>query len=114
MSYKDSTSYESRCQDVRQIMEKYPDRIPIIVEKLKTSNAPIIDKRKYLVPNDLTVGQFMFVIRKRLRFNPEFSLYLFIDGNIPATSELLSVIYARSRDIDGFLYINYATENTFG
>jgi GABA(A) receptor-associated protein len=114
MSYKDSTSYESRCQEVRQIMDKYPNRIPIIVEKLKTSNAPIIDKRKYLVPVDLTVGQFMFVIRKRLRFSPEFSLYFFIDGHIPATSELLSIVYARSRDIDGFLYINYAIENTFG
>ena len=33
MSYKDSTSYETRCQDVRQIMEKYPDRIPVIIEK---------------------------------------------------------------------------------
>lgn len=114
MSYKDSTSYETRCQEVIQIMDKYPNRIPIIVEKLKSSNAPIIDKRKYLVPVDLTVGQFMFVIRKRLRFSPEFGLYFFIDGHIPATSELLSVVYARSRDIDGFLYINYAIENTFG
>ena len=114
MSYKDSTSYESRCQEVRQIMDKYPDRIPIIVEKLKTSNAPIIDKRKYLVPYDLTIGQFMFVIRKRLKFSPEIGLYFFIDGNIPATSELLSVVYERSRDTDGYLYINYATENTFG
>jgi GABA(A) receptor-associated protein len=114
MSYKETTNYETRCQEVRQIMDKYPNRIPIIVEKLKTSNAPIIDKRKYLVPVDLTVGQFMFVIRKRLRFSPEFSLYFFIDGHIPATSELLSIVYARSRDIDGFLYINYAIENTFG
>lgn len=114
MSYKDSTSYETRYNEVRQIMDKYPNRIPIIVERLKTSNAPIIDKRKYLVPVDLTVGQFMFVIRKRLRFSSEVGLYFFIDGHIPATSELLSVVYARSRDIDGFLYINYATENTFG
>ena len=114
MSYKDSTSYETRCQEVRRIMNKYPNRIPIIVEKSKTSNAPIIDKRKYLVPCDLTVGQFMFVIRRRLRFSPEVGLYFFIDGHIPTTSELLSIVYARFRDIDGFLYINYAIENTFG
>lgn len=38
----------------------------MICEKAEKSDIPEIDKRKYLVPADLTVGQFVYVIRKRI------------------------------------------------
>ena len=44
---------------------RYPDRIPVICEKDPRSDIPPVDKRKYLIPMDLTVGQFVYVIRKR-------------------------------------------------
>jgi GABA(A) receptor-associated protein len=34
--------------------EKYQDRIPVIVEKAVGGDIPDIDKKKYLVPTDLT------------------------------------------------------------
>ena len=34
--------------------EKYQDRIPVIVEKASGGDIPDIDKKKYLVPTDLT------------------------------------------------------------
>ena len=34
--------------------EKYQDRIPVIVEKAAGGDIPDIDKKKYLVPTDLT------------------------------------------------------------
>merc|ERR1711938_123213 len=44
---------------------KHPDRIPVIVEKRpRDATLPLIDKKKFLVPADLTVGQFVYVIRK--------------------------------------------------
>ena len=42
---------------------KSSNRIPIIVESSDT-NIPKIDKKKFLVPNDITCGQFLYVIRK--------------------------------------------------
>ena len=73
-----------------------------------------IDKKKYLVPSDLTVGQFMFVIRKRLKLPPEQAIFLFVNGTIPPTGALMNQIYEEHRDVDGFLYITYSGENTFG
>ena len=73
-----------------------------------------IDKKKYLVPSDLTVGQFMFVIRKRLKLPPEQAIFLFVNGTIPPTAALMNQIYDEHRDVDGFLYITYSGENTFG
>ena len=35
--------------------QKYSDRIPVICEKNDKSDIDTIDKKKYLVPNDLTV-----------------------------------------------------------
>ncbi len=49
---------------IERIRSKYPDRIPIICEKDEKSNVPVIDKKKFLVPGDLTVAGFLLVIRK--------------------------------------------------
>jgi GABA(A) receptor-associated protein len=51
---------------LERVRSKYPDRIPVICEKAAKSNVPDIDKKKYLVPSDLTVGQFVLVVRKVL------------------------------------------------
>ena len=46
-----------------KIMNKYPSRIPIIVEKAHKCHLNDIDKQKYLAPKDLKMNQFLFVIR---------------------------------------------------
>ncbi|KAM7261221.1 hypothetical protein ACFE04_026696 [Oxalis oulophora] len=40
--------------------ETQPERIPVIVERAEKSDIASIDKKKYLVPADLTVGQFVY------------------------------------------------------
>ena len=61
-------SKENRIEESRKIREKYPERIPVIVEKSKScQELPDIDKHKFLVPKDLTMGQFIYVIRKRIK-----------------------------------------------
>ena len=39
---------------------RYDDRIPVIVEKAPRADIAEIDKKKYLVPGDLTVAQFTY------------------------------------------------------
>ena len=107
---------------------------------------PSIDKQKYLVPADLTIGQFVYVIRKRIKlsaeraFFPAFfppspahppptpnapphnhprlesaeAIFIFVDSVLPPTGALMSTVYATSKDKDGFLYVTYSGENTFG
>lgn len=113
-SFKNLHSFSDRADEVNRIRLKYPERIPIIVEKLYKSNAPIIDKNKYLVPYDLTIGQFMFVIRKRMKLPAEQAIYLYINGMIPPSSAIINNIYDNCKEADGFLYIFYSSENTFG
>lgn len=86
----------------------------MIVEKAAKSDIPDIDKKKYLVPGDLTVGQFVYVIRKRIDLTAEKAIFVFVNNVLPPTAALMSSIYKEHKDEDGFLYITYTGENTFG
>lgn len=112
--FKAEHQLDKRKAEAARIKEKYPDRIPVIVEKAEKSDIPDIDKKKYLVPSDLTVGQFVYVIRKRIKLSPEKAIFIFVRNVLPPTAALMSSIYEDHRDEDGFLYITYSGENTFG
>jgi len=116
ISFKEKQSFEQRLIESTNIKNKFPGRIPVIVERASNTHTdiPLIDKNKFLVPGDLTLGQFIFIIRKRLILSPEKALFIFVNNNLPLTSHLIRELYSIHCDPDGFLYIKYASENTFG
>ncbi|XP_044967835.1 autophagy-related protein 8B [Hordeum vulgare subsp. vulgare] len=113
-SFKLEHPLERRQAEANRIREKYSDRIPVIVEKAGKSDIPDIDKKKYLVPADLTVGQFVYVVRKRIKLSAEKAIFIFVKNTLPPTAALMSAIYEENKDEDGFLYMTYSGENTFG
>jgi len=112
--FKAQHPFEKRKLEAQRIHVKYPDRIPVIAEKAKSSQIQDIDKKKYLVPADLTVGQFVYVIRKRIKLEPEKAIFIFVNNTLPPTAALMSQIYKEQADPDGFLYVTYSGESTFG
>jgi GABA(A) receptor-associated protein len=78
------------------------------------SDVPPIDKQKFLVPLDCTVGKFNYEIRKHIQLSPEKTIFLFVNNTIPPTSAMMSQIYDQYKDEDGFLYVTYSGENFFG
>ncbi|KAE8990985.1 hypothetical protein PR001_g21352 [Phytophthora rubi] len=84
-SFKKEHPFEKRQAEAQRIRFKYSDRIPVICEKADRSDIPDIDKKKYLVPADLTVGQFVYVIRKRIKLSPEKAIFIFINNVLPPT-----------------------------
>ncbi|KAF4394453.1 hypothetical protein G4B88_018603 [Cannabis sativa] len=144
-SFKMEHPLERRQAEAARIREKYPDRIPVIVERAEKSDVPEIDKKNhgyafvksvlkiewpleistatftasvfyplYLVPADLTVGQFVYVVRKRIKLSPEKAIFIFVKNILPPTAAMMSSIYEENKDEDGFLYMSYSGENTFG
>ena len=114
-NYKKNHSVEERKTEAQRIRSKYPNRIPVIVEKGEKCILNDIDKQKYLVPTDITLGQFIFIIRKKVKLGSEQGLYLFIGNNVLGSpSTLMKQIYENHKDKDDFLYITYHSENTFG
>lgn len=112
--FKQKYNLDERRSESSRVLSKYPDKIPVICERRASSKMENIDKEKYLVPNDLTVGQFIYVIRKRLHLPPEKAIFLFVNGRIPVISRSIADLYETDKDFDGFLYILYSDENVFG
>lgn len=101
-------------KEVELIREKYPNYIPILVRS--KDNKLQLNKNKYLVGGEITVGQFMFILRKKIPLlKSEEAIYLFIDNTIPLSSCSLNSIYESKKDIEtGMLFITVCKENTFG
>lgn len=114
-TFKKLNSFETRVDESSRICKKHPDRVPIIVCKnSKDIKLADIDKQKFLVPRDMTIGQFIYVIRKRIKLKPEQALFVLVNNSLQPTNKILDIIYNDCKDEDGFLYIVYSSENTFG
>ena len=100
--------------ECRKILLKHPDKIPIIVEKNDKCNFPEINKKKYLGPNDMPINQFVYIIRKRINLESSQSLFVMINNKLIPNGKTLGEIYQEEKNEDGFLYMIYTSENTFG
>ena len=115
MTFKSEHTLEKRKEVAERILKNYQDRLPVIVEKAPKSDAPDIAKQKFLVPKDITAGKFVCEVRKHMKLEPEKGIFLFVkNGVLPPANEQMSSIYDKYKDEDGFLYISYNGENTFG
>ena len=113
MTFKDDFQFDLRKQESNRIMNKYPNRVPIICEKLYSSDPDII-KTKYLIPTDVNIGHFIFSLRQKNIIRKEEAIFIIINGFIPTSSLYLHQLYNLFKDDDGFLYMNYSIENVFG
>jgi GABA(A) receptor-associated protein len=113
-----------RSRESSNIRKKYDDRFPIIVGAGK--DAPYISDFKYLAPRDMTVGMFIFTLRNKMKINKDQAIFLFIlkykgqtmieveEQLLAPSTKLIGELYSDYASDDGFLYVQYQVENTFG
>lgn len=121
--FKETFTFEQRKDESAMVIAKYQkdtsSRIPVIVSKNSSSkNTPPLDKHKFLVPDSLSLAQFSYIIRKRINLTPADAIYIYVCDNdkitLPPMSNSIGTIYNDSKDKDGFLYLIYSCEETFG
>jgi GABA(A) receptor-associated protein len=99
----------------KKLIEKYPNKIPIIVKKYdKEKNLPNINKSKYIVPKEMNFTNFIYIIRKRINLSSEKAIFITINDKLCPSNDTIGEIYDNYKNDDGFLYMNYSSENTFG
>jgi len=99
--------------ELDEISRVYPRRIPVVVECSEDCKFKL-DKDRFLVPRDMTFGQFFFIIRKRMKIPPHEAIFCMIQDELPSTNELFSALSHRYKEKDGVLHITLSTEDTFG
>jgi GABA(A) receptor-associated protein len=109
-------NFENRIIHSTALLKKYPDRVPVVIRR--NSNDKIlrdIDKEKYLIPKNLQVNEIQVIIRKKITLDSKQALFIFVgNGVLVPMNVSIEEIYNSYKNNDGFLYIIYTAENTFG
>lgn len=113
LPFRKRLTLQQRTNEYARIKQKCPAYIPVICEKHRRED-PDLDREKFLVPMDLTAVQLLFVLRKRMHLNRDQAVFLFVDNTLVTGSTTLQSIQSIRPSEDGFLYVQYSLENTFG
>lgn len=118
--FKDEVPLERRKHESQAIRNKYARLLPVIIEA-KRSHGPFapsdltLDKKKYLFPDELTMGQVQQTIRKRVKLSEVEGMFMYGADNrlIPLAKPLIEY-FNEMVDPDGFLYLYICKESAFG
>jgi hypothetical protein len=115
-TYKTKYSLEERIKQSEQILSKYINYIPVIVEC--DPQIGTMKKQKFLVPQNVNCSHMIVAVRNQLKLDPSKSIFIFYNDNIICPTENVNVVYRRYltqvNDGDKFFHIYVTTENTFG
>ena len=114
--YKINNSLDNRKSQFSKIMNNHPDGIPVILERAKGCTINKAIKTKYILSRELTIAEFVKIIREKLELNPERALFFLVNGKHSLTmSEEMGNVYDKYKDkSDGFLYMTYSEEMVYG
>lgn len=113
--FKTKHPIEKRLYECSKIKLKYPTKAPTIIQPLNV-DVKDIDRKKFLINREMEVAKVFSMIRARIGLNQSESMFIFIGRKtLLAMSQLtIGEIYDQYADPDGFLYLYYSMESTFG
>jgi GABA(A) receptor-associated protein len=112
--FRERYTLDERRREYESALNKRSGYIPTILER-GSLEVPLLDKEKYMIPEDLNGAQLIYIIRRRMHMKSSQALFLLCNKQMVTTSDSIRQIYSRHRNSDdGFLYITYTLENAFG
>lgn len=97
-----------------QLVEQYPERIPVVVVKYPGARvADLPEKRtRLLAPADITIAKFVSEMRKSIQLGRLENLFVYVGDSLVQNPNLkMSQLYAKHKNDDGFLYVVYSDQS---
>tara|TARA_B110000858_G_scaffold164121_1_gene190050 strand:+ start:373 stop:834 length:462 start_codon:yes stop_codon:yes gene_type:complete len=101
-------------EEIEEMKNKYPNKVPIIIMKAKASKLETLAKQKYFVDRDIIVQQFKYAIQKKLNLKAHQALFLFNDFYLIDLNITIGALYNLKKNNNDILYLQYCEENAFG
>ena len=95
------------------LRQRYPNHVFVLVSPSQRSDLPPLDKHKYIVNKTTRVGEFMYILRKRMALPAEKAMFLFVENTIPTSSQTMAELMSLYGS-KGYLEMIYTGESTFG
>ena len=109
-----SLPLEERIAHRTRGLTRRPTHIPVILEP-GSDSVPKLACERFLFTPTLTGAQLHYVVRRQIKLESEQALFLLCGNRLLPSGNTVSQLYDRYKDAeDGFLYITYTLENTFG
>ena len=112
--YVDDVSFEKRAQEAQRMLDKYPSKAPLIIEPSPKSRMTGSDKRKFMVPRQLSMSHLLATVRSRIDLESSHAIFILINNTLPKMTDTIGEVYDAHKAEDGLLYVVYAKESTFG
>jgi GABA(A) receptor-associated protein len=96
---------------MEEVIRRHPNRVPVKIDENSDFD---IERRKYLIPRDMTLGNFVSYLRKHIKINKHEAMFVLIDGILPPVSATFESLYITHVNEDRLLHIILKRENTFG
>ena len=118
--------FEERKEITNKILSKYDEKCPIYLSFDSQLNLKSLKNyNRYIVTSNLTLSQFLLIVKKKINIDATESLTLFIeiydknnsnmkDSIIAPLSSSINSVYNINKNDDGFLYMRLIKENVFG
>lgn len=114
-----------RLKESKRVLAKHTDKVPVLIEPASGKQPKLQSGAKHLVPTNMTMQALLVFVRRGLPDLPaQEALSLFIESQsangtkseaiLVPMSSTVGTVYNTRRSEDGFLYIVYSLENTFG
>ncbi len=114
IQYRDEHPLEKRLNEVKKILNKYPDRIPVLLST--TDKEIVLNRHKYLVPKDTTLSEFTHILRSNIKCGKTETLFYMIGdkGMLSKMTSTMNELYRYNKSEDNYLLILIQKENAFG
>ncbi|KAL6282057.1 hypothetical protein ACE6H2_012987 [Prunus campanulata] len=110
---KDLRASTEKHIDPWRLRETDPDWVPVAVEKDARSGIAEIDVKKYLVPKDALLGDFIAYVRMWIFLSKKKPIFVFFKNTVPPTGASMCLVDEENKDDDGFLHMTYSGNDTF-
>lgn len=107
-NHKARYTFEERVNDSNYVCERMR-KIPLILEKDESSNLPEIEINGFILPVNITMGEFMVYLRKKCFDLKKENMFIYISKHnyVPELDDKIQQLYNKYKDNDGFIYCKY-------